>query len=163
MEKVTFNEKLLLNFLAAYYEKLYSDNIPSWLIDINNGFVSPEYFSNSSDYENNQEAVSDIFDNVLISLYIMKVVENEYGEVSFDTELFEAECDNYIYKVRKRLKLFELLTNIWIADIMISKFPILLIDDVHIKIYKIKKSASQEANTITRDTLKKTLNNNDKN
>ncbi|MFA4906702.1 MAG: hypothetical protein WC602_00335 [archaeon] len=144
--KMTLAVTNLSAFLLDYYEGMTSLNIPIWLLEINRGIVSPEWFENAEEFDVPDKGV-EVLDCALTSVWLNVVSNNDYGELAVESNTYEAMRRMYIENVEQRMDTVWDLLNTPVTNVFVKPFPILLIEDVDINIVRMKKTQTQEAMT----------------
>ena len=139
-KKVNLKPEIITKYFLENVE-MTSDEVPGWLLDLNNGIADPDIFENAGELE--REDISDIIDTALTSIFLLSIVENDVGEISIDTERFEALRQDYIMTVTQRLDIVYSLRSISLPFIKVKPFLILWIGDVVINISKLEKTREQ--------------------
>jgi len=138
--KTTMNLKRITGFLLGNIDMI-SEDVPYWLLEMNNGIADPEIFNNAGELE--YEEIIDILESALSSIFMFSIVENDVGEISIETSGFEELRQDYIVKVRQRLDIVYNLNLISTPFIKVEPFLIFWIGDVDIKISKVEKTNEQ--------------------
>ncbi|MHA1703387.1 MAG: hypothetical protein ACTSWK_14100 [Promethearchaeota archaeon] len=119
-----------------------SVEVPVWLCELNHGIVDSDVFENADDFE--REDVIEMFDNALTAVWLFLVTENDTGEISLETNEYEAMRRCYIMTVQQRLDTVYDLANTPLPNVRIKPFQIFWDMEVRINISKIEKSEQQE-------------------
>jgi len=139
--KVNLNPLDLAQYLIENINMI-SVEVPVWLIELNHGNVDSDVFENADDFE--REDVIEMFDNALTAVWLLLVTENDTGEMSLETNEYEAMRRCYIMTVQQRLDTVYDLANTPLPNIRIKPFQIFWDMEVKINISKIEKSEQQE-------------------
>lgn len=137
--------KLTTLFIAQYIIdniNLDSMTVPEWILELNHGDLDPELFENADKLE--KEDVIEMFDNALTAVWLFMIVETDTGEISMETNEFEAMRRDYIMTVQQRLDTIYDLSHTPIPGLTIKPFLIFLDKRIEIHISKRKKSKQQE-------------------
>ncbi|MCK4445570.1 MAG: hypothetical protein KAW56_00650 [Candidatus Marinimicrobia bacterium] len=139
--KMNLNPSDLAQYLIENIN-MTSVEVPVWLCELNHGNVDPDVFDNTDDFE--REDVIEMFDNALTAVWLFLVTENDTGEISLETNEYEAMRRCYIMTVQQRLDTVYDLANTPLPNIRIKPFQIFWDMEVKIHVSKIKKSVQQE-------------------
>ncbi|MBU4446082.1 MAG: hypothetical protein L6422_05650 [Candidatus Marinimicrobia bacterium] len=140
LKKTNLNLKRIIGFLLENIDMI-SEDVPYWLLEMNNGIADPEIFNNADELE--YEEIVDLLESALFSIFLFSIVENDVGEISIETSGFEELRQDYIVKVRQRLDIVYNLNRISTPFIKVKPFLIFWIGDVEIKISKVEKTNEQ--------------------
>ena len=141
VRKIILNPVNLAGYLIENINMTLVD-VPVWLCELNHGNVDPDVFENADDFE--REDVIEMFDNSLTSVWLFLVTENDKGEISLETNEYEAMRRAYIMTVQQRLDTVYDLANTPLPYVKIKPFQIFWDNEVEIHISKIEKSEQQE-------------------
>ena len=139
--KVNLNPLDLAQYLIENIN-ITSVEVPVWILELNHGDVDPELFENADKLE--REDVVEMFDNALTAVWLFLVTENDTGEISLETNEYEAMRRCYIMMVQQRLDTVYDLANTPLPNVRIKPFQIFWDMDVKINISKMEKSEQQE-------------------
>ena len=139
--KVNLNPLDLAQYLIENIN-ITSVEVPVWILELNHGDVDPELFENADKLE--REDVVEMFDNALTAVWLFLVTENDTGEISLETNEYEAMRRCYIMTVQQRLDTVYDLANTPLPNIRIKPFQIFWDMEVKINISKMEKSEQQE-------------------
>jgi len=141
VRKIILNPVNLAGYLIENINMTLVD-VPVWLCELNHGNVDPDVFENADDFE--REDVIEMFDNALTSVWLFLITENDMGEISLETNEYEALRRDYIMTVQQRLDTVYDLENTPLPYVKIKPFQIFWDTEVKIHISKIEKSEQQE-------------------
>ena len=139
-KKVNLKQEIITNYFLENVD-MTSEEVPGWLLALNNGIADPELFENADNFE--REDVIDLLNNSLTAVWLYQTVENDLGEVAFESNTYEAMRRTYIETVQQRLDTVYDLRRTPMPDIKIKPFLIFWIGDVVINISKLEKSREQ--------------------
>ena len=139
--KVNLNPSDLAQYLIENIN-VTSVEVPVWLLELNHGDLDPELFENEDKLD--REDVVEMFDNALTAVWLFLVTENDTGEISLETNEYEAMRRCYIMTVQQRLDTVYDLANTPLPNLRIKPFQIFWDMEVKIHVSKIKKSVQQE-------------------
>jgi len=142
-KKMYLSQKNLTLFIIANMG-MTSSTIPMWLLEINHGYVSDVDFENASEFER-PDRVIELLENTLTAVLLHQIIENDFGELAYESNMYEAARRTYIETVQQRMDtVYDLINTAFVNVKVKTPFEIFPAYDVNIEFEKLDRTRAQK-------------------